>query len=209
MAMRARFRRSASLSTLLFIAACGSGGDGRPSDGGALDGGRDAPGLPALPEVRGAYLLTIDPVVARSQWMYFTWTITSFARHPAGNATFTSTFQPLDRQTRAVLGVSHDLGASQLSATGHVDLAMTTVTVPEQANNLSPGTLTWDAAIGGLVDLDEPDYRVCGTLATARVRNAVIDEDLSGSTWSAIRIPEGMTAADLRSGEPQCPERAP
>lgn len=151
----------------------------------------DASELDEIPDVTGVFLLAADPAPFPGSLLRFK--ATSTLTKSADSVTIQLDFQPLDRMTGEPVGdlILTTPRTAEVSTTGEFQVRAQGV-VPGPANAISGTPATIDLMVMGTIRNE--DY-LCGILNGAVV--APLQLDLDGSTFGAIRIPDGVAVNDL------------
>jgi hypothetical protein len=171
-----------------------------------IDSSIDAPPLRELPDVTGTFLLGLATSIAPDSPLQFRM-INGLQRNMDGTGTLMTRLQALSlfpSPTRMPVGMEMTTTVPVDSA-GQFALTFNNVMIDGAANPLTGNaiTITTTTMMGTLRSAD----RLCGTV-TGMVTQP-IQVDLTGSTFGAIRVPDGATGMALPQPETACPSIEP
>lgn len=151
----------------------------------------DASPLDEIPDITGDFLLAADP--APFPGSFFRFQATSTMTRTGDDVTVQLDFQPLDRMTGEPVGdaIPATPRMAPVSTTGEFEVRVMGV-VPGEGNAISGTPVTIDLMV--MATIRTEDY-FCGLLNGGVV--APLTLDLNGSTFGAIRIPDGADVNDL------------
>lgn len=152
----------------------------------------DAPMLLDIPDVTGEFLWAMDPSPQPGSLFFYQATLT--LTKGTDSTTLMISLQPLDFMTLQPVGDPSvpDPNPVEVSQTTGEFVAPVTGDVPGSANSIAGIPITASTTFDGVIRTK--DF-LCGGLNGAVT--APISIDLDGSTFAAVRIPDGMTAADV------------
>lgn len=162
----------------------------------------DASPLDEIPDISGDFLLAADP--APFPGSYFRFKATAAMTRTGDDVAVQLDFQPLHRMTGEPVGdaIPATPRMAAVSTTGEFEVRVMGV-VPGEGNAISGTPVTIDLMV--MATIRTEDY-FCGLLNGGVV--APLTLDLNGSTFGAIRVPDGTDIIDL-TPVPNCVDLDP
>lgn len=159
----------------------------------------DAAPLAEIPDVSGSFLVGLATTVAPDLPLRFRF-INEMVVDTAG-ATLTTRVQPLAVATGMPVGNEIVVEGIAVNVAGEFEIVLDPVAVAGQANPISGSDIEASIVLAGRIRSEE---RFCGTVPMGSVTKPLV-LDVTGSTWSAIRIGDGVIGGDLPPVELVCP----
>jgi hypothetical protein len=187
---------------------------GCPNPGGAFDdfAGRipdaavvvqpDVPPFETIPDVSGTYLTGLTNTILAGAPGPIQLLSTQTVDKSSGKYMLSVSLQPLDKDTRLPVGPPIPYAPVEVAADGTFDASILSLTIPKEANTLTPVDIVADHVVIHGQILGE--YGHCGTLS-GNVTAPPIGklEDLM-STYGAIRVAPGTTGTNLPPPAKSC-----
>ncbi len=162
----------------------------------------DAPILLSIPDISGRFFLALASVVDVDRPILFI-VENTVTGDQGGSATIDTSFTPLDLDKQIVTGGT-DLSFQNIpiSMTGQFTVSKDDVSIPGPANPIT-GTELIANTVTFIATIKNEDL-YCGD-ATGMVQSPLM-VDLAGSTFAAVRVPDGAIGDQLPDPVGDCPD---
>lgn len=163
----------------------------------------DAEVLASIPDITGRFFVGTSPSVSPDDYLLFVSENT--IEIDGDTAVLQMTFTPLDFTTLEEVGDSRTFADVAVNMNGQFDATLDDVMIPGEANPITESllviaTLTFSGTI-------RSENLFCGPVTGMVSVPAPID--LTGSTFAAIRVPDGTIGSDLPAPVVACPSDDP
>lgn len=164
----------------------------------------DAPPLASLPDVTGTFFgglaTTLDP--NQPIMVRFTNVLTPYVD---GTGTLDTTIVAIAVADKMPVGPENVITGVPVNVAGEFEIPVNDITFPGAANPITGSTAMGSLVLRGRIRSED---RMCGDVSSGMVTSPIV-YDLTGSTWSVIRVADGAVGDDLPSPpERKCPEEA-
>lgn len=172
---------------------------GRIPDAAAIDR-IDAAPLAQLPDVTGTFLAALStPAAPDLPTQYLI--VATLTDHGDGTGTLATRMQALSVEGRQPVGEETVGQPVLVNVAGEFSVRFPELVTPGEANPVGGIEVTADVTFAGRIRSAD---RFCGDVPAGTIVKP-FHYDLTGSTWSAIRVPDGAVGDALPPPETACP----